>query len=94
MSMREAYKKRMEARILEWEAEIEELKAKAEDASGGIKEQYKGIIEDLTVKKDQAALKITEFKNYTGDAVDEVKKGFDSALGVLKESFEKAKAKF
>ncbi|MCW8125260.1 hypothetical protein [Microbulbifer halophilus] len=94
MSEREektAYQQKMAARLKEWNAEIDKLQAKAEEAGTDAEIKYRDQLSELRTKRDALREKLNHLQGQSGDAWDEVKAGVESAWGELKQSIERAR---
>jgi len=94
MNEKEAYQQKIEARIAEWNAEMDKLRAQAKrlEAEGRIEAESR--LQDLTIKKEAAEVKLAELRNAGGDAWQELKSGIDRAVRELDESVKRAASKF
>lgn len=94
MSMKDAYEKKLQARLDEWRADIDKLKAKADAAEGETQLEYYKQIEDLRTRQDAAAEKLNELKAASDDAWEDLKAGLDSAWDSLSNSMKSAASRF
>ncbi|MDP8244748.1 MAG: hypothetical protein P9L94_11745 [Candidatus Hinthialibacter antarcticus] len=94
MNMKDAYIQKLEAQLNQWGAEIDKLKAKAENAQADAKIEYSFQIDELNSMKDAANDKLTELKNASDDAWEELKAGCEHAWATFSESVKTAVAKF
>ena len=76
------------------DAEIDELEAKAADASGDAKKEYSDTIKNLKKLRAEAGNKLDELENSSADASDSSKEGFSKAYKDLYHAYRDAKAKF
>jgi chromosome segregation ATPase len=91
---KEEYKKKIEAQLDEWRADIDRLKEKAKLASTDAKLKYKENIDKLEVKMSEGKSKLRELMESSEDAWDSVKKGADSIWDTMKATFSEVKQKF
>ena len=94
MDKRDAYEKKQQARLDEWTAEIDKLKAKAEraDAEARIK-----LIEDIgaaEAMQQQVEEQLKDLRSSTDDAWTDVKRGLDEAAESLGSSLRSAASRF
>jgi peptidoglycan hydrolase CwlO-like protein len=94
MDNKEAYINKMKAQLNEWDAEIDKLKAKYEKVSADTALEYQKQIDDLKSKRAAAENKITELKESSGDAWEELKSGIENAWTSLGEAIKSARSKF
>jgi len=94
MSMKEAYEKKLQAKLDEWNAEIDKLKAKADSAEADVQLEYYKQIEELRSMQDAARKKLVELKAAGDDAWEDLKAGTDSAWDSLSRSIKSAVSRF
>lgn len=91
MTDRSAYVEKLKARIAEWDAEIDKLKAKSAEAKDGARIKIDHAIEDLKEHRKAAATKAREANEAADDAWEDLKEGFESAWHSLSAAFKSAK---
>ena len=94
MNDKQAYQKKIEARLEEWSAEIDRLKAKATDLEADAQLEYNQRIADLKTLRDDAEGRLKELRESGDDAWHDLKGGVDEAWTQLEEAFLKAKSRF
>ncbi|GJL79335.1 MAG: hypothetical protein NPINA01_23240 [Nitrospinaceae bacterium] len=94
MSMKEAYQKKLQAKLDEWGTQIDKLKAKADKADADAQLEYYKNIEELRSKQEAANEKLNEFKEAGEDAWEDLKAGAESAWDSLGEAVESATSRF
>jgi hypothetical protein len=94
MNEKEAYQQKIEARIAEWNAEMDKLRAQAKKLAAEGRIEAESRLQDLTIKKEAAEAKLAELRNAGGDAWQELKSGIDRAVRELDESVKRAASKF
>ncbi len=94
MSNKEAYEQKLQAQLDEWTADIDKLKAKADQAEAGAKIDYDKQIEELRSMKDASKEKLEELKNAGDDAWEDLKTGIDSAWDTMGNAIKSATSKF
>ena len=94
MSMKEAYEKKLQARLDEWSAEIDKLKAKADKKEANAQLDYHKKIEELESMRDAAKGKLVELKEARDDAVEDIKAGIESAWDSLGSALKSATSRF
>ena len=94
MERKDLYQEKMEAQLKEWQAKIDELTAKAQQASADAKLQYKKQMDVLRPKLEAAQQKLQELKTSGKNAGDNIKTGMEAAWNELKTAWDKAVAQF
>jgi multidrug resistance efflux pump len=79
MSTKDAYVKKMHAKLDEWNADIDKLKAKAGAAQADAKQEYYKQIEQLELKQNEANQKLDDLKTAGDEAWEDLKAGVDLA---------------
>ncbi len=85
MSLRETYEKKMQARLNELKAEIEELREKADQAETNLELEYYTLIDELHLKLDTANQKFHLLKQANDENWDEFKSEFELIWNSLRE---------
>jgi multidrug resistance efflux pump len=94
MENREEYQGKMEAQLSEWGADIDRLKARADKAAADTRQGYYDQIDALRAKEALLQEKLQELKTSGDDAWGDLKEGLDSSWNQVKDSFNKAAARF
>ena len=94
MSRKEAYEKKLQAQLDEWNTEINKLKAKADKAEADAQLEYYEQIEKLQSMKKEANSKLAELKEASDDAWEDLKTGMDSAWDSLGNALKSATSRF
>ncbi len=94
MSMKEAYEKKLQARLDEWSAEINVLKAKADNAEADAQIEYYKQIEELKSMQASADGKLAELKEASDEAWEDLKFGIESAWDSLGSALKSATSRF
>lgn len=94
MNDKQAYEKKIEARLEEWSAEIDRLTAKASELEADAQLEYNRRIEALKTMQEAAAEKLEELRKSGDDAWEDLKGGVDEAWTKLEEAFLQAKSRF
>jgi uncharacterized coiled-coil DUF342 family protein len=90
MTTRHEYIEKLKNKLDEWDNEIDELEAKAQQTGAELKFELEDQIASLKLKRDQARLKISEIMNASEEAWEDLKAGADEAWNNLKQAIEKA----
>jgi len=80
METRTEYVERISAQMVEWDAQIDLLKDKAESASSEAKSEYSKAISALKLKRDEAALKLQGVSSAGDDEWEEIKTGTEHVM--------------
>ncbi len=91
---RKAYEEKLDAQLAQWSAQIDLLKAKANNAKADAKIDYLKTIDALQLKKDQAGVKLRELRAAGDEAWDDIKAGAEKAWDEVKAAFHGAASKF
>ena len=86
MDRKEAYAKRVQAQLDEWDADIQKLKAKADKASAEAEIEYQKQIDNLMHQREKAKNRLSELKSAGSDAWEDLKEGVESATRALGEA--------
>lgn len=90
MSMMDAYIEKAKAQIIEWNAEIDKLKAKAMRAHADSKIQYEKTIADLEKKRLELLTYLDDMIKKGEKAFEALKSGVDRAMSDMKSAMDKA----
>jgi predicted nucleic acid-binding Zn-ribbon protein len=91
---RDAYVRKLKARIDEWNAEIDKLAANADHADAEAKIEYHKQLEDLRAKRRDLEKRIAEMQQTGERAWEDLKQGLENSWEILKKSMIKAKSEF
>ena len=94
INMKEAYEKKLRARLDEWSAEIDKLKAKADGAEADAQIAYQKHIDELRAMRDDAAVRLTELEKAGDDAWEDLKAGAENAWDSLASAMKSATSRF
>jgi chromosome segregation ATPase len=94
MSEKQAYEKKLQAKMDEWSAEIDKLKAKANDAEANAQLEYNRRIEDLRSMQEAARDRLVALREASDDAWEDLKIGMESALDSLGNAVRSARSRF
>lgn len=94
MSSRDEYVRKMQAKLEEWNADIDKLAAKADAVSGELKIEYAEQIAALKVKQAAARQKMEEVQKSGESAWEDLKSGAELAWSAIAESIDSAKSRF
>jgi len=94
MELKDAYQDKMNARLREWQAKIDALKARADQAEAEQKINYYEEIETLRTKQQKVQQKLEELRSAGEGAWEEVKAGVEVAWTDLEDAVQRAADKF
>ena len=94
MGKKEAYQQKLEAQLDEWKADINKLKARADQADADTQLAYYKQIEELQSKQESAREKLKGLKEAGEDAWEDLKAGMDSAWNSLSQALKSATSRF
>jgi hypothetical protein len=90
MDKRTEYVEKLSAQMVEWDAQIDRLKDKAESASPEEKFEYAPIIAALQLKRDEAAVKLQGISTASNDEWEDLKTGMEQVWGDVRTIFHDA----
>lgn len=91
---RNAFVQKLKAQLDEWNADINELETKADQAEVRAKIEYHKRIADLRARFKEVEDKIGELQQADEGAMENLKQGIETSWEILKASFTKAKSEF
>lgn len=94
MTGRHEYIDKLKDKLDEWDADIDELEARAQNAKAELKFELQDQITSLKLKRDIAKLKLSEIKDASEEAWEDIKAGAEEAWSDVKDAMEKAKSHF
>jgi len=94
MKSRDEYVHKMQAKLDEWNAEIDRLSKVAEKAAADVKSEYREQIETLKSRQEAASNRMEDLKNAGESAWDDLKSGAEMAWTALGEAVDSARSRF
>jgi len=94
MTSRHEYIDKLKDKLDEWDADIDELEARAQKAKAGLQFELQDQITSLKLKRDIARLKLSEIRDAGEEAWEDIKAGAEEAWSDVKDAMEKAKSHF
>ena len=94
MSAREQYIEKAKARIDQWNAEIDKMKAQVHEAGADAKIRYQKQLDEMRAQRDDGHAKLKEVRHASDDAWDDMKAGFDKAWENIADAFDDARSRF
>ena len=94
MATKEAYGKKLEAQLAEWDAKLDVLAAKARNATAAARISYEDELESLRGKRAQALSALQELGKRGEDAWEDMKDGVKKAWDDMGKAVERIAARF
>jgi hypothetical protein len=94
MSMKDAYQQKLKARLEEWRAEMDKMRAKAEQAEADAKIEYEAQLRELEERRQEAEAKLEELRQSGDAAWEDMKYGLESAWDSLEQAMRRARERF
>lgn len=94
MSEKNAYQKKLEAKLDEWKAEIQRLKARAAGAEADLEIELKEQLIDLRAKRDHAELSLEKLRHAGEGAWQDLKSGIEIAFEDFERALKRARERF
>lgn len=94
MSAKDAYEKKLRARLDEWNAEVEKLKARAAQLDADAQIEYNRQLDELRLRQQQAEDRLRELRTAGEDAWRDVAEGIEKAWDDLEAAVRDAHARF
>jgi predicted nucleic acid-binding Zn-ribbon protein len=91
---RDAYVKKLKDRIDDWNAQIDKLSAKVDQADSKVKAEYRRRLEDARKKRKELEDKIAAMQQSGEGAWEALKDGIENSWEQLKAGLSKAKSEF
>ncbi len=88
MGLKEAYQEKIEAQLQEWNARINEFKARAANAKADAKIDMYNRIDILRANQEAAQAKLQELKQIGAEKWDEIRLALDKDMDYLKTTWE------
>jgi poly(hydroxyalkanoate) granule-associated protein len=94
VAMKEAYQKKLEAQLKEWDAKLDQLTEKAKKMKADTRSKLEDELEGLKAKRAAAQEKLDELRKHGEEAWEDLKGGTEKAWGEISEAFGKVVAHF
>lgn len=94
MDNKQLYQKKMKAKLDEWKADVDKLKAKASGASADAQLDLNKLIKELESKVDEGKAKFSEISQAGEESWETIKEGAESTLASLKSAVSDTVSKF
>jgi TolA-binding protein len=86
----DAYTSKLNAQLKEWNAKVDELRVKGQNATAEAKAQLNKQLEELAAKRSAAEKKLKELQSAGADKFQMLKQGVDQAWQDLRGAVERA----
>jgi DNA anti-recombination protein RmuC len=90
MSDKEAYERKLEAKLGEWQADIDKLRAQAKEAGADAQIQYQKQIDELRKYRDDMETRLAEMREAQSAAWTDIKGGVDKAWDDMSKAMQDA----
>lgn len=94
MTKKDAYIRKIEAKVEEIDADIRKMKAQAKGLGADGEIQFYRTIDEYDANRDALVKKLDTMRNSGDDAFADIQEGIDWALGELNEIYNKAKWRY
>jgi phage shock protein A len=94
MASKEAYQKKLEAQLNEWDAKLNELGAKAQKATADARISYENELESLKSKRAAAHKTLEELGKRGDNAWEDMKDGVEKVWDEMSKAIENVAARF
>jgi hypothetical protein len=90
MGKRTEYVEQLSAHMVEWDAQIDLIKDKAENATPDTEIKYSNAIATLQFKRDEVAVKLQGISSANDDEWEDLKTGTEHVLGEVRTIYHNA----
>ena len=94
MATKEAYQKKLEAQLKEWDVKLDQLSAKAQTAKADARINYENELERLKSKRAAAHKTLEELGKRSENAWEDMKGGVEKVWDDMSKAIDKAAARF
>lgn len=91
---KQAFQQKLEAQLNDWDAKLDELKAKVREAKSELRADYEKQLEILSEKRATAQEKLQELRLRTEDAWEDLKGGTERAWDEMRKTLDQIAARF
>ena len=91
---RDAYVQKMKARLDEWNAEIDRIQARIDQADAESKIEYNKQLDELRAKRKEVEDRLEEVRQAGESSWNDLKQGLENSWEILKKSVDRAKSEF
>ena len=94
MDEKTAYRRKLEARLDQWRAEIDKLRARAVEAGADASLEYRKQIDRLHGRQEAARDRLKEIDEASGEAWKDLRAGLEKAWDDLESAVSQARKRF
>jgi len=94
MTERDQYIEKTKAKIDQWNADIDRMKARAEEVGADARIEYQKRLDEMRAQRDEAEAQLKTLREASDDAWRDMKAGFDKAWDNISGAFDSAMARF
>jgi DNA anti-recombination protein RmuC len=94
VATKEAYQRKVEAKLEEWDAQLDQLTAKVQQAKTDARSKLQGEIDSLKTQRTAMQDKLDELRNSSAAAWEDLKDGVEKAWGDISEALGKVVTHF
>jgi hypothetical protein len=94
MATKEAYQKKLQAQLNEWDAKLDQLSAKAQNATADARISYENQLEGLKSKRAAAHKTLEELGKRSENAWEDMKDGAEKVWDEMSKAIENVAARF
>jgi len=94
MSSKDAYEKKMDAQLEQWQAEIDKLKAQSKEQSADAEIEYSKKMDELQAQKEATKSKLSEMKKSGEETWEDFKDRLEKSADDLSAGINAAKSRF
>jgi len=94
MASKEAYQKKLEAQLAEWDAERRQLEARIAKKNADVQIKYQDTIEELERHQQQLQQRLEELRSRGDEAWQDLSKGIDASLEQMRSAWQSAVDRF
>lgn len=94
MGMKDDYQQKLEAKLEEWNAELDKLRAKAKGAEADAEREINKEVAQLEERRERARARLEELRAASDDAWHDFKAGAERAFDEMSEAVRQAVARF
>lgn len=94
MGERNQYIEKVRARIAQWDAEIDRMKAKADEAEADARIEYEKQMREMQARRDEGVDRLEMLREASDEAWKDVRSGFDRAWDEISGAFDRAMSRY
>ena len=94
VTAKQDFQQKLETQLKEWDAKLDDLKAKALETKAGIRADYEKQLEVLAGKRAAAQAKMQELRLRTEDAWEDLKGGTEKAWDEMRKALDQIASRF